>query len=64
MTPLTPIDDVDDPLIYLRNVKSRLKALRRALDEDNTHRAVCHVEIALNHLRLAEYAVEGIYTDE
>lgn len=49
------------PLAQLQRIKTLLKQLYDDLEDDNNHKANCHVEIALNHLRLAEYEVEAMY---
>jgi len=49
------------PLATISAIKTALKRLYDSLEDDNNHKANCHVEIALNHLRLAEYEVEAMY---
>jgi len=49
------------PLAQLQRIKTLLKQLYDDLEDDNNHKANCHVEIALNHLRLTEYEIEAMY---
>jgi len=51
------------PLATISTIKMALKRLYDDMEGDNNHKANCHVEIALNHLRLAEYEVEAMYDD-
>ncbi len=48
-------------LATISAIKVALKRLYDDLEGDNNHKGNCHIEIALNHLRLAEYEVEAMY---
>lgn len=59
LTIVNAIEALDDYTVTLWVIKQAIKHVHDWLEQGNEHHACVHLDIALSHLRLAEYVLEG-----